>query len=71
MLAPVLEKVAEELLGVARVCKVDIDEAQRAAATFKVTSVPTLILFKNGDQVGRIVGVQDHTQIVKFVQGKV
>ncbi len=67
MLAPVLEKVASELKGKATVAKLDIDHAQRVASSFQVTSVPTMILFKNGKEVGRLVGLRDADSIKEFI----
>ena len=59
MLAPVLEEVAENMKGKLVVAKLDIDSAQKTTQTFEVTSVPTLILFKDGKEVERIVGLRD------------
>lgn len=70
MLAPVLEKVSKELEGIAKVAKLDIDNAQKIASSFKVTSVPTLILFENGKEVDRIVGLRDQAAIKQFVTAK-
>ncbi len=67
MLAPVLEKVASEVEGRAIVAKLDIDHAQRIASTFQITSVPTLILFKDGKEVGRLVGLRDAQTVKDFV----
>lgn len=67
MLAPVLEKVATEVKGKAQVAKLDVDNSQRVASTFNVTSIPTLILFQNGKEVGRIVGLKDADTLKKFV----
>ena len=67
MLAPVLEKVAGEVSGQATVAKLDIDHAQRIASSFQVTSVPTMILFKDGKEVGRLVGLRDHETVKDFV----
>ncbi|MBI2743845.1 MAG: thioredoxin [Chlamydiales bacterium] len=67
MLAPVLEKVARDVKGKARVAKIDVDAAQRIASNFKVTSIPTLILFKGGKEAGRIVGLKDAETLKQFV----
>ena len=68
MLSPVLEKVAKHFEGRARVAKLDIDHAQRISSTFQVTSVPTMILFKDGKEVDRIVGLRDADAIIDFIQ---
>lgn len=67
MLTPVLEKVAAEVKGQATVAKLDIDHAQRIASQFQVTSVPTLILFNDGKEVGRLVGLRDAAAVKEFV----
>ena len=70
MLTPVLEKVAKEVRGKASIAKLDVDSAQRVASTFQVTSIPTLILFQNGKEVGRIVGLKDAETLKQFVLAK-
>lgn len=67
MLTPVLEKVAQKMQGTASVVKLDIDQAQRTAAGFQVTSIPTLILFKEGKEVGRLVGLRNEDDIKDFI----
>jgi thioredoxin 1 len=67
MLTPVLDRVARDVEGKACIAKLDIDEAQKIAAQFQVTSVPTLILFKDGKEVGRMVGLKDQETIKSFV----
>lgn len=58
MQAPILEEVKNRLGDKANVIKVDIDKNQQLAAEYRVQSVPTLILFKDGIPVWRTVGVQ-------------
>lgn len=67
MLAPVLEKVAKDLQGKVIVAKLDIDHAQKIASSFQVTSVPTMILFKEGKEIGRLVGLRDFDTVREFV----
>lgn len=67
MLAPVLEQVAHDVKGKATVGKLDIDSEQKTAADFQVTSIPTMILFKDGKEVGRLVGLRDADTVKKFV----
>lgn len=55
---PILEEVKGKVGDEANVLKVDIDKNQELAAQYRVQSVPTLILFKNGEPVWRTVGVQ-------------
>ncbi|MCB1119012.1 MAG: thioredoxin [Chlamydiia bacterium] len=59
MIAPIIEELATEMNGQAGVAKIDIDDNQMVTDKYHVTSVPTLILFKNGEEVNRVVGVKD------------
>ena len=65
-IAPVLEEVAKELAGEVEFRKLDIDRSQVTAKTHRVTSVPTLILYKDGQEIDRLVGLQDAAAIKKF-----
>ena len=56
MIAPVLEEIAGEYDGQLRVAKLDVDYNNQSAMQYGVMSIPTLILFKNGQPVERIVG---------------
>jgi thioredoxin 1 len=67
MMAPVLNDVASELQGNSHVGKVDIQQYQSLANQFKVRSIPTLILFKNGKEVGRFVGIKSKDFLLKEI----
>lgn len=67
MLTPVLDQVAKDMQGKVVVAKLDIDKNQKVAGTYQVTSVPTMILFKNGKEAGRLVGLRDAESIKKFI----
>lgn len=58
MQSPILEKVKEKVGDAATIVKIDIDKNAELAARYRVQSVPTLILFKDGEAVWRTVGVQ-------------
>ena len=58
MLAPVLEELDQDLGGKVKIGKINIDDEMDLAAQFQVASIPTLILFQNGQAVRRTVGVQ-------------
>ncbi|MCB1082010.1 MAG: thioredoxin [Chlamydiia bacterium] len=66
MLSPVLEEVAKELSGKVTFGKLDIDKSHATAKAHHVTSVPTLILFKDGQEVNRLVGLRDAAAIKDF-----
>ena len=63
MLAPTLEDVAAEQAGKAVVAKVNIDESPELATRFGITSIPTLIVFKNGQPVKTLRGVQSRREL--------
>jgi thioredoxin 1 len=56
MVLPIVEELAVELQGKVKVCKVNVDQAQDLAAKYNVMSIPTLIIFKNGEPVEEMVG---------------
>ena len=58
MMAPVLDELSSEVAGSAQVYKVDIDQDLALAQQYNIMSVPTLIVFKNGQPVQQFVGVQ-------------
>jgi len=58
MIAPVLEEIAAENPDSIRIAKLNVDEAQEVARRFEVMSIPTLILFKDGQPVKRMVGAK-------------
>jgi len=58
ILAPTVEELAQEYKGKAKIGKLDIDQNQELASQYQVMSVPTLIFFKDGQEVDRIMGVQ-------------
>ena len=68
MIAPVLDQIAQELDGELVIGKLDIDENQDTAMAFGVMSIPTLLLFKDGTPVERIVGYQGKPQLMARLQ---
>jgi thioredoxin 1 len=71
MLAPVLEQVAKDIKGKAMIAKIDIDSEQKTATHFQITSVPTMILFKDGKEINRLVGLRNAEDIKTLVLGAV
>jgi len=65
MVAPVLEEIAKEKAGTLTVAKVDVDSNPSAARDFQVVSIPTLILFKDGKPVKRIVGAKGKAALLR------
>lgn len=56
MMAPVLDQLAEDYEGSVKFTKVNVDENQELAARYGIMSIPTLVIFKDGREVGRVVG---------------
>ena len=63
MLAPTIEKLAEENQGKLKVCKLNTDENQNIAAQYGIQGIPTLIIFKEGKEVGRTVGAMSKEKL--------
>jgi thioredoxin 2 len=64
MVGPIMEQLAQESNGRYRVAKLNVDENPRTAAQFQIQSIPTMLIFKNGKLVDRIVGAQPKPAIV-------
>ncbi|NLY88360.1 MAG: thioredoxin [Firmicutes bacterium] len=68
MLAPILEEVAAEYQDRVKVGKVNTDENLELAGEFQIMSIPTLILFKDGQAVEKIIGVQPKEKLRSFLE---
>jgi thioredoxin 1 len=68
MIAPALDELATELAGKVKIAKVDVDDAPDVAARFGIRSIPCLVLFKNGQEVDRVVGAQNKTQLKGWIE---
>jgi thioredoxin 1 len=68
MMAPVLNDVATEIESNSRIGKVNIEQYQSLAQKYKVRSIPTLILFKNGVEINRFVGIKSKEFLIKQIQ---
>ncbi|MDR7866054.1 MAG: thioredoxin [Sporomusaceae bacterium] len=71
MVAPELEAVAADYDGKAVVAKVNVDEQPELAGQFKVMGIPTMVVFKNGAEVNRIVGFRPRRDIAAAIDGAV
>jgi thioredoxin len=67
MVAPVLEEIASEKAGALTVAKLDVDANPATARDFQVVSIPTLILFKDGQPVRRIVGAKGKAALLREI----
>ena len=66
MLSPIVDAVGEEVTG-AKIAKINVDEQESLAARFNVMTIPTLIVFKDGKEVKRSVGVIPKEDIIKLL----
>ncbi len=68
MVAPVLEAVAEKLDGQMRFVKLNTDENQKTAGEYKIMAIPSLLVFKGGKEVDRIVGFKPEAQLEEHLK---
>ena len=67
MMAPILNEVAVATDGTATIYKLNVDEQQQVAAQYGIRSIPTMILFKDGKEVERIVGVKSKEAVIASI----
>ncbi len=67
MIAPAIDEIASEMSDRVSVYKVDIDQSPEIAQQFRVTAVPTLIVFEDGNAVNQMVGVQSKENILELL----
>lgn len=67
MIAPVLEEIAADYAGKVSICKLNIDDNQETPNKYGVRGIPTLMLFKNGNEEGQKVGALTKTQLAAFL----
>ena len=69
-LSPTLDEVSEEFGDRVNIVKVDVDESEDLAMTYGIRSVPTVLFFKNGQQVDKFVGVLPKSEIVSKIENQ-
>lgn len=67
MMAPILNDVAEHVTGNVTIAKLNVEQNQGTASKYKVRSIPTMILFKDGKEMNRIVGVKQKDYVLKEI----
>ena len=68
MISPLVEEMAEEYSNRLKVGKLDVDENQSSASKQNVMSIPTLLIFKEGEVVAQQIGAVNKTQITEFIE---
>jgi thioredoxin 1 len=67
MIAPVLEEINEEMADQVKIAKLNVDDNQVTTAEYGVMSIPTLLLFKNGEVVEKVIGFQPKENLVEVL----
>ncbi len=68
LVAPILDKISTELGEKVLIAKINVDDNQIIAGKFGITSIPTMIIFKNGEMVAREVGVKSKEHLVNLIE---
>lgn len=66
MLAPILEDLSSEY----KICKINVDEEQELAMKHKVMSIPTVLIYKDGEQINKFIGYKTKEEIEKLIYNK-
>lgn len=67
MIAPVIESIAEKFDGKIKVGKVNVDEEPEISLEYNIASIPTVMIFKNGEEVSKSIGYSDEAEIEQIV----
>ena len=70
-IAPVVEEIAGEHPDKLKVCKMDVDANRETAVQFGIRSIPTLLIFKNGEVAGSQIGALSKQQLLEFIQAEI
>lgn len=68
MMAPIVESLAQDLQGQVKVCKINIDEEGEIAEKYEVMTIPTFIVFKNGEPAAKSIGVQPKEELENLLK---
>ncbi|MBZ4652814.1 MAG: trxA [Peptococcaceae bacterium] len=67
MIAPIIDEVAADYQGKVKIGKLNVDENSKTASEYGIMSIPTMVLFKNGKEVNRLVGFMPKAQLAKVL----
>lgn len=68
MVAPVVDQLADDFAGRAKVGKVNVDEQNELAGKFRIMSIPTILIFKNGEVVEKIIGARSREEYASAIE---
>ena len=71
MLSPILEEISKDLKGKIQISKVNLDENQDLAMKYSIQSIPTLLLFSNGDLIDSKTGLSPKNEIIEWIESKI
>jgi thioredoxin 1 len=71
MVLPIVDEIALELAGQAKVCKINVDDSPDLASRFDVASIPTLLIFKNGQVVDQMVGALPKVRLLEKLKAQI
>ena len=69
MIAPAIEELATEYAGKVKVCKLNTDECPDSSSTYRISAIPTILLFKGGKMVKELVGLQPKEELKRQLDG--
>jgi thioredoxin 1 len=68
MMEPIIEKLSEEYEGKIKICKLNVDEARQTAMTYGIEAIPTMMIFKQGEVAGNMVGAVPYEIIAQKIE---
>lgn len=68
IMSPVLEEIHSELDGEATICKLNVDDFPEIASKYAISTIPTMVLFKNGEEIERLIGVRPKSDVVNMIE---
>jgi len=68
MVAPTVEAIAKEYKGKLKVCKLNVDEAQKTASNYDIMSIPTLAVFKKGKLMDKVIGALSKSELEEVIK---
>ncbi len=71
MMGMILEEVEEELGDIVKIVKVDVDKNEELARSFGIMSIPTTILFKDGQEIDKHIGLMQKDRVIELIKGNV